>query len=576
MVEKAQSLPRALMSSVPKGKLEVYERKRFEVMEALTSPVLDKQTVIEMCQYIDSSSFHSVAEERYLNGVCGYVLCSNSSPPKRMLPTYSLRGNRILLNKERVWFCSRVCNERHCYLAVQIPEEPFWARTKTEQWSLEFLESSDKSPARFSRRGVQADLSDLTSALSAISLDKNSSGTHANEELEPDVDSSDRDCEQLSNGDIENATCAEVAEENRSSQKNASTAESAVCSLASTSHVAPLTNGEHLESIRARYFEKAGSRLKMKTKAPALIDPKPLPISVSASVSAGGVKLTQTEFEDTCRMVQQWFKGIKLNWAAGGKRRQTVISSQEAVKQIRLTCAADLHDDKRLRRSIFYAGVSKSLPLLCQGIGLELAGVYKDDLKFIISALQLEPGNVVLKPAQWLLTAHFLFSIISFKRPELMQAMESEKGQAFCDQLLSSTDCASDAYRKMAGEPTDRQRSLTRYETIGYLLITFAVFFFAYYTCWVILLPFFDPDQPVWKLFPPHVYAFAVPSTVIGVIIAVAVAAACISRSQCKHLSVEPEDISDWSPVRKAAVVGDGRWRVASCSLEKSDSSDSE
>ena len=47
--------------------------------------------------------------------------------------------------------------------------------------------------------------------------------------------------------------------------------------------------------------------------------------------------------------------------------------------------------------------------------------------------------------------------------------------------------------------------------TKGKILLTVSCIFFSYYTAWVILLPFSDPDHAVNQLFPPVRYALMIP-----------------------------------------------------------------
>jgi len=54
-------------------------------------------------------------------------------------------------------------------------------------------------------------------------------------------------------------------------------------------------------------------------------------------------------------------------------------------------------------------------------------------------------------------------------------------------------------------------------QTVGWSIVSLAGFIFTYYTLWLIVLPFVDPDQPIHQYFLPRVYAIAVP-LVTGVI----------------------------------------------------------
>nr|ABK24118.1 unknown [Picea sitchensis] len=53
-------------------------------------------------------------------------------------------------------------------------------------------------------------------------------------------------------------------------------------------------------------------------------------------------------------------------------------------------------------------------------------------------------------------------------------------------------------------------------KAIGFFLLTFSFSLFAYYTFWVVILPFMDGDHFVHKYFLPKEYAIIIP-TVTGV-----------------------------------------------------------
>ncbi|CAL1536699.1 unnamed protein product [Lymnaea stagnalis] len=48
-------------------------------------------------------------------------------------------------------------------------------------------------------------------------------------------------------------------------------------------------------------------------------------------------------------------------------------------------------------------------------------------------------------------------------------------------------------------------------QAAGWGLVSLAGFIFTYYSIWVIILPFVDPDQPIHSYFLPRVYAIAAP-----------------------------------------------------------------
>lgn len=55
-------------------------------------------------------------------------------------------------------------------------------------------------------------------------------------------------------------------------------------------------------------------------------------------------------------------------------------------------------------------------------------------------------------------------------------------------------------------------------QAVGYGLVVFAGAIFLYYTLWVVVLPFVEPDQFLHNLFLPRAYAVILP-LVAGVIV---------------------------------------------------------
>ncbi|RUS87416.1 hypothetical protein EGW08_004791 [Elysia chlorotica] len=54
-------------------------------------------------------------------------------------------------------------------------------------------------------------------------------------------------------------------------------------------------------------------------------------------------------------------------------------------------------------------------------------------------------------------------------------------------------------------------------QAVGWSFVSLAGFIFTYYTIWVIVLPFVEPDQPIHNFFLPRFYAIAGP-LVAGVV----------------------------------------------------------
>ncbi|KAH9951249.1 dolichol phosphate-mannose biosynthesis regulatory, partial [Amylocystis lapponica] len=51
--------------------------------------------------------------------------------------------------------------------------------------------------------------------------------------------------------------------------------------------------------------------------------------------------------------------------------------------------------------------------------------------------------------------------------------------------------------------------------TLGGAMLFTATSIFVYYTCWAILLPFFDADSPIHGMFPSREWAVRIPAFVL-------------------------------------------------------------
>lgn len=72
-------------------------------------------------------------------------------------------------------------------------------------------------------------------------------------------------------------------------------------------------------------------------------------------------------------------------------------------------------------------------------------------------------------------------------------------------------------------------------QAVGWGFVSLAGFIFTYYTVWVIVLPFVEPDQPIHNFFLPRFYAIAGP-LVAGVVALTMIAAFIIYVSVSKKL----------------------------------------
>lgn len=79
-------------------------------------------------------------------------------------------------------------------------------------------------------------------------------------------------------------------------------------------------------------------------------------------------------------------------------------------------------------------------------------------------------------------------------------------------------------------------------KVIGWSMVSLAVTIFAYYTLWVIVLPFIEPHEKIHSFFLPRYYAAAIPLTLMVVtLIIIGITVAAIMTTQKLKFKLKKE-----------------------------------
>uniref|UniRef100_A0A336LK97 RNA polymerase II subunit B1 CTD phosphatase RPAP2 homolog n=2 Tax=Culicoides sonorensis TaxID=179676 RepID=A0A336LK97_CULSO len=92
-----------------------------EIVEKLLDPVIQPKELLSHIKYINQSHFEDVIQERSIENICGWVLCSNqlSKPPKQQYKI-DIANKKVLDITERKLFCSGLCYKQAIFLKEQM------------------------------------------------------------------------------------------------------------------------------------------------------------------------------------------------------------------------------------------------------------------------------------------------------------------------------------------------------------------------------------------------------------------------------------------------------------------------
>ncbi|KAH8377481.1 hypothetical protein KR093_005683, partial [Drosophila rubida] len=111
-----------------------------QIVVTLLEPHIEAEAFIKMLAEIGPQNYADVIDERHINKLCGYPLCS---VPVENVPTkkYQICGikNKVYDLTERKKFCSGECFKASEYIKAQIPTSPLWLRDKEQKPDLKLL-----------------------------------------------------------------------------------------------------------------------------------------------------------------------------------------------------------------------------------------------------------------------------------------------------------------------------------------------------------------------------------------------------------------------------------------------------
>jgi hypothetical protein len=96
-----------------------------------TEESVSAATLCKVARWLQPQTYDEIVEERCVQSLCGYPLCSN--PPEEQESKYriSLSQRKVFDQSERASYCSLACLQKSRYYAMQLSEDPVWVRDLT-------------------------------------------------------------------------------------------------------------------------------------------------------------------------------------------------------------------------------------------------------------------------------------------------------------------------------------------------------------------------------------------------------------------------------------------------------------
>lgn len=123
------------------------EERAHKIVEKLVlEDEISEEFLLQSGNFITTSHYADVVEERMIAQKCGYPLCKNhlSKIPSQKYKI-SLQTNRVYDITERKCFCSNFCFKASKYFGSQISDSPVWTRIGESLKVFSLLESEDSS-----------------------------------------------------------------------------------------------------------------------------------------------------------------------------------------------------------------------------------------------------------------------------------------------------------------------------------------------------------------------------------------------------------------------------------------------
>ncbi|XP_044172847.1 putative RNA polymerase II subunit B1 CTD phosphatase RPAP2 [Acropora millepora] len=179
------------------------EERAHKIVEKLVlEDNISSDFLIQAGNFIATSHYADVVEERMIAKKCGYPLCNNQLnqiPTQRY--TISLKTNRVYDITERKRFCSNFCFKASKYFESQISDSPVWTRIGESLRTFLLLENEDGSSRpgsgvvllggedeQFSRNDLKGDSHSITG--------ENSDKEHGNDREENFTENTVHQCRQ--------------------------------------------------------------------------------------------------------------------------------------------------------------------------------------------------------------------------------------------------------------------------------------------------------------------------------------------------------------------------------------------
>ncbi|ALC38324.1 CG34183, partial [Drosophila busckii] len=102
-----------------------------EIVVTLMEPHIEESAFLAMLCEIGPENYNDIVDERHINKLCGYPLCSATviKVPTKQYQICAAK-NKVYDITERKKFCSGHCFKASEFIKSQIPTSPLWLRDK--------------------------------------------------------------------------------------------------------------------------------------------------------------------------------------------------------------------------------------------------------------------------------------------------------------------------------------------------------------------------------------------------------------------------------------------------------------
>ncbi|KAH8412474.1 hypothetical protein KR009_002455, partial [Drosophila setifemur] len=111
-----------------------------EIVVKLLEPGIPEPDFLSLLWEIDPPNYADIVDEREINQICGYPVCSNAlqNVPKQKY-SISVSKNKVFDLTERKKFCSGYCFKASEYIKGQVPTSPLWLRDRDVRPTFQIL-----------------------------------------------------------------------------------------------------------------------------------------------------------------------------------------------------------------------------------------------------------------------------------------------------------------------------------------------------------------------------------------------------------------------------------------------------